>query len=501
MISLLILTIVLGASASVIQLPKNQTACAGADWSDIVIFLVANYVAHTATVIRFAGETTRELNWRRSDALLAPFIGLMFALRKIQWSLVFECDPLRRACRGEALCQIVRTSLWQPWDGCTIRAWVLEKALPSAQVKYPANSTPSMSDAPDSLPNYTSEKFVRKCRLAFSATEQTGAKPVPVTTEKLELVQGLGVQSIPSGYGVLRCQGIPALKITGIDTDCKPYYDHRIMESIIAMFQIMSATVSVYRSRGEQFERYGYTAFSLTVLPYAVMSFANLLANLLSMDYPLLYLVSTPEMKEAVTRGASVTTVVGELTPDYAVEEKLVPVRFEAANGVLYAYTTSGGVDSFLGELDLADPTEGEALELCSLVTVPSYIKVEEEKSRLSIGNFLREHLGLMLAIPVGIALFSTPSITIRLLTQYKPGQSMILERAVSLLWLFLQQFSLLFLLAWNFAFRVEHALRAPQPYSRILELVLGCMLRAVGIAGYICAIWQFKRFGVCIQV
>jgi hypothetical protein len=126
---------------------------------------------------------------------------------------------------------------------------------------------------------------------------------------------------------------------------------------------------------------------------------------------------------------------------------------------------------------------------------------VEEEKPGLSVGHFLREHLGLLLVIPIGVLLFSTPSITIRLLTSYNPGKSMLLERLIVLLWLFVQQFSLLFLLGWNLAFRVEHALRAPQPYSRILELVLGCTLRAIGIAGYVCVVWQFKRFGVCIQV
>jgi hypothetical protein len=374
----------------------------------------------------------------------------MYALRKIQWSLILESDPLRRACRGEALCQIIRTSSWLPWDGCIIKAWVSEKSLHSGREEHQTKPKLFTDCTRDSLTTCNSSDLTRKCRLAYNATEQSGAKPVLVAGEKLDLVQGLGVQSIPSGYGILRCQGIPALKITEIDTDCKPYYDHRIIESIIAMFQIMSATVSVYRSRGEQFERYDYTAFSLTVLPYAIMSFANLLSNMLSMDYPLFYLVSTQEMHEAIGRGASVTAVVGELAPDCAFEEKMVSVRFEKADGVFRVYKNNGGPEAFLGELSLADSTETGDSKTCSVVTIPSYVRAEEEKPGLSIGNFLREYLGLILAIPIAIVLFSTPSITIRLLTQYKPGQSMISERVIILLWLFLQQFSLLFLLAWN---------------------------------------------------
>ena len=138
------------------------------------------------------------------------------------------------------------------------------------------------------------------------------------------------------------------------------------------MFQIISATVSVYRSRGKQFERYGYTAFALTVFPYAVTSFANLLANMLSMDYPLFHLVSTKETQEAVGRSASVTVVVGELAPDYAFEEKMVSVLFEKTDGVFLIYKKDGAVETFLGELDIsADPSGTEDLEIRSVVTVP----------------------------------------------------------------------------------------------------------------------------------
>lgn len=51
--SLLILIFVLQVSASVIRIPKDQTACTEADWSDILFFLIVNYVAHVATVVRF----------------------------------------------------------------------------------------------------------------------------------------------------------------------------------------------------------------------------------------------------------------------------------------------------------------------------------------------------------------------------------------------------------------------------------------------------------------
>jgi hypothetical protein len=93
---------------------KGETVCTSAGWDDIIVFLMANYLAHAATSVKFPEETSWDVNKRRIDALLAPYIGLMYALRKIQWCLVLETDPMRRACRAEALCQIVRTENWRP---------------------------------------------------------------------------------------------------------------------------------------------------------------------------------------------------------------------------------------------------------------------------------------------------------------------------------------------------------------------------------------------------
>jgi hypothetical protein len=78
----------------------------------------------------YIGQISRgnelEVNKRRMDALLAPYIGLMYALRKIQWCLVLETDLMRRACRAEALCQVVRTEDWRPRDGSSIEVPYVE---------------------------------------------------------------------------------------------------------------------------------------------------------------------------------------------------------------------------------------------------------------------------------------------------------------------------------------------------------------------------------------
>lgn len=145
-----------------------------------------------------------------------------------------------------------------------------------------------------------------------------------ITGHKLHLVEGLALDSLPPGYGIQRCQGTSALQIDHRCNDMKVSGYHRTTESVIALAQIMFATISVYRSCGDQFARYGYAAFSLTVLLFAVMSFANLVAHILSPDYMGLYLVETLELIEAQERGAIVMGVVGKLQTEVETTLELI---------------------------------------------------------------------------------------------------------------------------------------------------------------------------------
>lgn len=116
----------------------------------------------------------------------------------------------------------------------------------------------------------------------------------------------------------------------------------------------------------------------------------------------------------------------------------------------------------------------------------------------------MREHVrskfGEYLAVVLGLSLFVSPSVIIWALTGFDAGQSETVDRVGLLIWLYLQQGSLLFLLGWNAYFQVEHALHAPSKYTSWLEPVLGYVLRATGLLGYALLVRQIVVFGVCIQ-
>lgn len=107
----------------------------------------------------------------------------------------------------------------------------------------------------------------------------------------------------------------------------------------------------------------------------------------------------------------------------------------------------------------------------------------------------IRQHIlsvfGSYLAIVLGLCLFVSALVIIWALTRFSAGQSEILDRAGLWLLLYLQQASLLFLLAWNAYFQVEHALHADSRYTNWLEPVLGYLLRVIGMLGYALVIKQ----------
>lgn len=84
--------------------------------------------------------------------------------------------------------------------------------------------------------------------------------------------------------------------------------------AVVALVQSSYASFTLYRTRGDQIRRFGYASFGLTVAPYAVMSVLNLFGNLVTPDYPKLYLVESEVMGEAKQReGAKFDYVVGRI--------------------------------------------------------------------------------------------------------------------------------------------------------------------------------------------
>jgi len=71
-----------------------------------------------------------------------------------------------------------------------------------------------------------------------------------------------------------------------------------VAKAIVAIFQTVYGSLTLYRARGDQLDRYGFAAFGLTVTPYVVMSITNLMGCLMTPSYPMAYLVHSAVLDE-----------------------------------------------------------------------------------------------------------------------------------------------------------------------------------------------------------
>lgn len=81
----------------------------------------------------------------------------------------------------------------------------------------------------------------------------------------------------------------------------------------IAVAQLIYSSITIYRTRGNQIDRYGYTAFGLSVFPYTVMSLVNLVCVATLGEYSRVYIIRTKIMEEAKDRGGIFHEAIGDL--------------------------------------------------------------------------------------------------------------------------------------------------------------------------------------------
>jgi hypothetical protein len=126
----------------------------------------------------------------------------------------------------------------------------------------------------------------------------------------LELKTGYRIVALPQRYAeVIDVDRSSAALHTGenvqpsADPKLELSQSSNMASTFVALMQLLYAGYKLGRGTGDGFERYGYSAYVLTVVPYLIMSFVNLVGNLATPIYPSIYLIGTPAMDEAQRRG------------------------------------------------------------------------------------------------------------------------------------------------------------------------------------------------------
>lgn len=121
--------------------------------------------------------------------------------------------------------------------------------------------------------------------------------------------------------------------------------NYSVLKAAAAIMQTLYASFGLYQVSGDQIKKFGYASYSLTVIPYILMSLINLLATICQPSYPRMYLVK-----------------YGGLTPSSAPEvdgsEKVEPDKVQIARNqtpAVAAHRIGQGLDRYVsGEVGIA---------------------------------------------------------------------------------------------------------------------------------------------------
>lgn len=213
-------------------------------------------------------------------------------------------------------------------------------------------------------------------------------------------------------------------------------YNFSVLKNVAGLIQVVNGSLGLYHASERQFAKFGYAAYSLTVIPYILMSLINLLASLCEPQYPSMFLVHYRgvEQQPAVVPAtapprwpdpimwyppsASVELRERESTDARAAAERAATNR--AAALVALANDVSGAVGEAYGDL-----AELDAEELPHEETTPVF--VTPPRSAPDFFSFVG--LGWLLCV---VATF----VIIQLLTRFEPGQSTRNQRGWLMAWL-----------------------------------------------------------------
>ncbi|KAF9811760.1 hypothetical protein IEO21_06450 [Rhodonia placenta] len=133
-----------------------------------------------------------------------------------------------------------------------------------------------------------------------------------------------------------------------------------VLPMVISIAQLISATIALYETRGDQITRFGYAAYGLSVIPYAIMTVVNLVCNACVGQWPCRFVLNTGVCAEAARRpDAKIDGVVG-------VTKKLEDANFQSPDDAGTPDEKGGYTLAFLSQecvqIDGGDPSKHELL-------------------------------------------------------------------------------------------------------------------------------------------
>lgn len=432
--------------------PRSTVECIPATWQDVLIFVLVNYITHAMTVNSLPGESVAASVIYNLVALVFPFTGAWRGIRAVKSAAIFGEDRLQQAARAGALCIVARSMHWQPIGeekihGCTLQGPVgMEFSEPAVLV-------------------------VRE----YQGSTVDLIRPRDVRIH--------GQCSLPQGYYLIRLPENVMVSTDGhdpLDIACF----HPTTKVILSLMQLGFACVTLYRARGSQLQQYGYAAFSLTVMPYAIMSFINLIGNLITPTYSTVFMVRSEVMDEAEARGGIFHGTIGSV-PTHSDNDNgeesggIHTVSFGRSGQCSSDIVCCKGLESRNSGFDDRCPTV--QIVVASVGRYVTRLRSSSEK-RMTALAYVLGVLGLLL-----------PYVMISVLTGFDPRNSTHYQRLWTMSWLVVGQ---VVGIVVAFAMKGIHDCG-----GRVILLFPSAILVIPAIGGLVTVAKMIKEFGQCLQL
>ena len=112
------------------------------------------------------------------------------------------------------------------------------------------------------------------------------------------------------------------------ESSCRISSIHSIPKSVLALVQLFSAVPMIWKAKESE---NGYAAYQLTLIPYALMSFLNIVNSLFTPTFPMLYMIESKTMEEARSKGGRFEGTIGKLCEIPIAEAENMPYGSDQA--------------------------------------------------------------------------------------------------------------------------------------------------------------------------
>ena len=293
--------------------PADQNCrvlCKPAKWTDVAVFYIGNYLARAATVRSRPGQTSLFSFSIMLLVLLYPTTGLVPGIEDTCRLAVLGKTPLQEAARAGALFMVKEyeetgePSFQEERKGGGPDISNTAASTSSARESYLEGNISLVTDGHESNDPENAVDVLSNQDIGAPLTPRLsgGSTPLKGSTEihgRVRLPSGWILTEVPrdATFKDDASQTFSDILKAKESDNVKLAQDYSFVRAMIALGQTLYAISTLYNTRGFQVQQLGYAAFGFTVIPYAFMSFINLLASLICPVYPKAFVVENEDLR------------------------------------------------------------------------------------------------------------------------------------------------------------------------------------------------------------